>query len=93
MRKDREQQKKEGLNSSKTLGQPAELPEGRTGGKAASGAELSSQLERQRTLTVKCVGEITSTHCKVEVNRNRLGTTDVCRVVWGDSGATRFLPN
>lgn len=30
---------------------------------------------------------------KVIVNRNRRGTKDVCQVVWGDSGASRFLPD
>ena len=26
-------------------------------------------------------------------DRNRLGTTNVCRVVWGDGGFCRLLPN
>ena len=29
----------------------------------------------------------------VKANRNRLGTKGVCQVVWGDSGASRFLPD
>ena len=29
----------------------------------------------------------------VKVNGNRLGTYAVCRVVWGDGGASRLLPD
>ena len=61
MRKDREQQKKERvkqLDLFKDHDKPAEQPEGRTGGKALTGAELSSQLERQRTLTTNVLEAI-----------------------------------
>ena len=61
MRKDRKQQKKERvkqLDLFKDHDKPGEPPEGRTGGKALSGAELSSQLEEQRTLTTNVLEAI-----------------------------------
>ena len=61
MRKDRKQQKKERVKQLDLFNdhdKPVEQPEGRTGGKALSGAELSSQLEEQRTLTTNVLEAI-----------------------------------
>lgn len=78
MRKDRTRQKKEQgkqltLNFN-SLGTPTQQPAGRTGKETAGGAELTSQLESQRTLTTNLLDRVVDygnlTQAYQQVKRN-----------------------